>query len=277
MKTAVIYNGFYNSDVYNESIDIYVRGLQESGLDAFKVSSSELITKTSFDFECGVLLDKDISLGYILEKNNIRVFNSPDAVRICDSKILTYINLMNSDIPMPKTTVLPFKFSNMEYTDFKFENEITKYPIIIKEEFGSLGQQINLVYNKEEFHNIVLKSSSRLLVQEYIECDGSDIRVFIVDGKALCAMKRHNEKDFRSNCAGGGSGEAYPLNPTLCEIAEKASKLLKLDFCGADIIEKDGSYYLIEVNSNPLVNNLSLVCNIEPGYAIGKYIIKQKK
>ncbi len=272
MKIAVIYNSYFKSDTYNESIDIYIRGLQKSGLDAFRISSGELITKTDFDFDCSILLDKDVSLGYILEKKGIRVFNSPDAIRICDSKILTYIALMDSDIPMPQTTILPFKFSNMKYTDFEFENEIENYPVIIKEEFGSLGQQINLIYNKEDFHTAVLKSMSRLLVQEYIECDGSDIRVFVVGGSAVCAMKRHNEKDFRSNCAGGGSAVPYPLNERLCQIAQKASKIIGLDFCGVDIIEKDGKYYLIEVNSNPLVNNLSEVCDIEPGYEIGKYI-----
>jgi len=270
LRVAVIYNRYFKSIIYNESINIYVRGLQKSGLDAFKVSSSELITKTSFDFDYAVLLDKDVSLGYILEKNHIRVFNSSDAVRICDSKILTYIKLMDSDILMPKTTILPFKFSNMEYSDYEFENVITNYPVIIKEEFGSLGQQINLIYNKEDFHTAVLKSSSRLMVQEYIECDGSDIRVFVVGNNAVCAMKRHNEKDFRSNCAGGSSALPYPLNDRLCEIAQKSSKLIGLDFCGVDIIEKDNKYYLIEVNSNPLVNNLSEVCNIEPGYDIGK-------
>lgn len=274
LRIAVIYNRYFKSDTYNESIDIYVRGLQKSGLDAFKVSSAELITKTNFNFEYALLLDKDISLGYILEEKGIRVFNTSDAIRICDSKILTYIKLMHSDVPMPQTTILPFKFSNMEYSDYEFENEIKNYPIIIKEEFGSLGQQINLIYNKEDFHSVIKKSNARLLVQEYIECDGSDIRVFVVGNKAVCGMKRHNEKDFRSNCAGGGNATLYPLNEKLCEIAEKASKIIGLDFCGVDIIEKDGSYYLIEVNSNPLVNNLTEVCNIEPGYEIGKHILK---
>ena len=272
MKIAVIYNGYYKSATYINNIEIYLQGLKKSGLDAFKISSAKLIFENNFEFEFALLLDKDISLGYILEKKGIKVFNSPDAIRICDSKILTYIKLMDSDIPMPKTTILPFKFSNMEYSDFEFEKEIENYPVIIKEEFGSLGQQINLIYNKEDFHSVVTKSNSRLLIQEYIECDGSDIRVFVVGSKAVCAIKRHNGNDFRSNCAVGGKASVYPLNEKLCEIAEKASKIIDLDFCGVDIIEKEGNYYLIEVNSNPLINNLSQVCNIDPGYEIGEYI-----
>ena len=85
-------------------------------------------------------------------------------------------------------------------------------------------------------------------------------------------MKRHNDNDFRSNCSLGGKGELFPLNKEIIKIAEKASEILGLTFCGVDIIKGKDNYYLTEVNSNPLINNLTEICNINPGMEIGNII-----
>lgn len=272
MFVPVIYNNFFTSPVYRESVELYVRGLKSCGFDSYLIPSCDLLNKDNYDFSCCVFLDKDISLAQWLENKGVKVFNSSDAIRICDSKILTYINLKDKNIPMPETTVLPFKFSNLSYDNFDFLNNINSFPLVLKEEFGSQGQQVSLIYNKEEIISKLNSSSQRFLLQEYIECDGRDIRIFVCDGKAICAMERHNSKDFRSNCGVGGQGKEINLDFQMAEIAENAAKILGLDFAGVDLINKDGDYYLIEVNSNPLINNLEKACDISVGFEIGKII-----
>ena len=64
----------------------------------------------------------------------------------------------------------------------------------------------------------------------------------------------------------------FPLNKEIIKIAEKASEILGLTFCGVDIIKGKDNYYLTEVNSNPLINNLTEICNINPGMEIGNII-----
>lgn len=272
MFVPVIYNSFFSSPVYKESLKFYMRGLKKAGLTSKLIPSHTLLNKESFDFSYCIFLDKDLYLAKELENKGVKVLNSSEAIKICDSKILTYLYLKDKNILMPETKILPFKFSNLQYDDFSFLNGINSFPLVLKEEFGSQGQQVSLIYNKEEIIAKLNKSSQRFLIQEYIECDGRDIRVFVCNKKALCAMERHNPKDFRSNCFSGGKGKEVVLDKNMAKIAEKATKALRLDFAGVDLINKDGKYYLIEVNSNPLINHIEKVCNISVGFEIGKII-----
>ncbi|MBR4018166.1 MAG: RimK family alpha-L-glutamate ligase, partial [Clostridia bacterium] len=53
-----------------------------------------------------ILWDKDVRLGYQLERLGIRVFNPPAAIEICDDKSLTHIALAGR-LPMPPTVIIP--------------------------------------------------------------------------------------------------------------------------------------------------------------------------
>ncbi|HEX9007811.1 MAG TPA: hypothetical protein VF837_00960, partial [Patescibacteria group bacterium] len=77
-----------------------------------------------------------------------------------------------------------------------------------------------------------------------------DLRVIVLGGKALGAMKRSAVGDeFRSNFSLGGAVEAWVLSNEDKLLAEKVAKVCGLDYCGVDIMkdEKDNSY-ILEVN-----------------------------
>ena len=99
------------------------------------------------------------------------------------------------------------------------------------------------------------------MLQEFIkEASGEDVRVEIVDGRCVSAMKRSNKNDFRSNITNGGT--AVPYTPTDDEVANavKACKTLGLTFGGVDIL---GGGYVCEVNSNAHIINLMNVTGVD--------------
>ena len=77
-----------------------------------------------------------------------------------------------------------------------------------------------------------------ILVQEFIqEADGADLRVFVVDGKAVAAMKRQGkEGDFRSNLHRGGSASMITLSREEEIAAIKAAEALGLAIAGGRFV-----------------------------------------
>ena len=62
------------------------------------------------------------------------------------------------------------------------------------------------------------------------------MRVIVIGGKAIAAMERRNDKDFRSNVAQGGEGVKINLTEKFKKIAEKCARVLRLDYCGVDLL-----------------------------------------
>jgi ribosomal protein S6--L-glutamate ligase len=113
-----------------------------------------------------------------------------------------------------------------------------------------------------------------LLVQEYIEeASGSDIRVFVVNGEVVAAMKRQGaDGDFRSNLHQGGSASVYKLNRKEKSVALAAAKSMGLGVCGVDMISSKRGPLVMEVNSSPGLEGIEKSTNINVALKIMDYI-----
>lgn len=92
-----------------------------------------------------------------------------------------------------------------------------------------------------------------ILVQEFIkEAGSSDIRIFVVGGKVVAAMKRTGaEGDFRSNLHRGGSAKMVKITPEERSTAIRAAKVMGLNVAGVDILRANHGPVIMEVNSSP--------------------------
>ncbi|MGN0457550.1 MAG: RimK family alpha-L-glutamate ligase [Eubacterium sp.] len=215
--------------------------------------------------------DKDVNLARILEKQGIPVFNSARAIELCDDKAKTYAELLGV-VDQPKTLIAPKSFFKTDYSAFVDEAiSVLGLPLVFKECFGSFGEQVFLCQTKDDILSHI--GEKPFLLQEFIEASaGEDIRIEVVDGECVCAMKRSNNSDFRANITNGGTAVAY--NPTEQErtIAVKACKALGLDFGGVDILK--GSL-VCEVNSNAHIINLMNATGIDLADKIFESILKK--
>ncbi len=279
MKGWLVVNGFLNSSKFNEIYQWLKAAFERRGHIIEVYSNIELkLIDSSIKMPDFVLFwDKDIVLARELEAMGLRLFNSSRAIELCDNKALTYITLKGK-LPMPNTITVPMTYRNIGYNSMEFVKEAGErlgYPFIIKECFGSFGQQVYMAKDQRQAEEIVSHTAEPLIFQEYIaESRGRDIRINIVGGKAKASMLRRNEKDFRANITIGGSMEKYTPSPEETDIAEGACRILGLDFGGVDILIGSNGPLLCEVNSNAHFKSIYDCTGVNIAEKIEEYIEK---
>lgn len=251
----LIVNGFLKSEKFEEIYGFFLQNAAKYDINLLMIRSDELEYIPDELPQFAIFWDKDICLAKRLESRGLRLFNSASAVEICDSKILTALAL-EGKVPMPQTLFSPKTFPQVGYTNLNFlktAEEILGMPMIIKEAYGSFGQQVYLAENSDKAKEIVKSLEGKdFVMQKFIaESRGRDIRLNVVGGKVVNAILRHSETDFRSNLTLGGESEIYFPTKEEKRIAEKACHIVGLDFAGVDVLfGKDGPL-LCELNSNP--------------------------
>lgn len=232
-------------------------------------------------YDCCVFLDKDKAAARLLEKSGIRLFNPAEAIEACDDKMLTHIALSNNGISMPDCIYSPLCYYADAEIDEVFLNGVGQklgFPLVAKKCYGSLGAGVYLLKNKAELRSF--EEQNKLCAhfyQSFVGSGGEDIRVIVIGGKFVCAMKRKNEKDFRSNVELGGRGEPYKADRNLKSLCEKVAQTLKLDYCGIDVLtDNDGIEYVCEVNSNAFFAEAERVCGVNIAKKYAQLIIMGK-
>ncbi len=227
-----------------------------------------------------VYLDKDKYTSALLERTGIRLFNTHEAILVCDDKMDTHIRLAGYGINMPDT--IPGLLCYNE--DASLQEAMQRieliearlgYPCVIKESYGSLGAKVYCADNREELLKIMekVKCKAHLFQKMIAASRGRDVRVIVIGGKALCGMQRVSQTDFRSNVELGGVSEAIEVPGAFMEISEKVAKALKLDYCGIDILYGEaGEPIVCEVNSNAFFGAMESVTGVNVAAAYAKYI-----
>ena len=117
-----------------------------------------------------------------------------------------------------------------------------------------------------------------VIIQEYIETDGTDIRAFVIGNKVVAAYKRLSlDEDKRANIHQGGKGESIVLDNKTKKIALSAAKAVKAEVCGVDILEGNKGPLVIEVNLSPGLQGVTKYSKIDIADEIAKFIFKKSK
>lgn len=226
-----------------------------------------------------IYLDKDKYISAMLEKAGMRLFNSHEAIRICDDKFDTFIRLSENGIKMPVT--LPGLLCYSEDEKIKDSTvdgieTLLGYPVVVKHCYGSLGEGVFLCRNRDELVRKMeeVKMMPHLFQQYVHSSKGTDVRVIVIGGRAVAAMKRESKTDFRSNIELGGKGERFLLPYEFRRVSEKAADTIGLDYCGIDLLfGENGEPVLCEVNSNAFFGGIEKVTGINIAALYARYII----
>ena len=158
--------------------------------------------------------------------------------------------------------------------------EKIKLPAVLKFYLGSHGSR---VFKIESFckleKTLACFPAENLLVQEILP-EGEDLRVIVLGGKAMGAMrKRAAPGKFVTNYSAGGSVSSYNLkNDYQAKIlAEKAAKIFKADFCGVDLMkDAQGEWRVLEVNTDCQFEGFEKATGINVAQKVIEFLIKQK-
>lgn len=289
MKALIVQNAYIkNQSQISQSARIAVEleklGVAAAVLKNFNLASIRGSKVLSHSYDFCVFLDKDRVAARLLEKSGMRLFNSSAAIEVCDDKMLTGIALANCGINLPDTVYAPLCYytDSMPCKEFLHTVQLSLgYPLVAKTNYGSLGAGVSLIKSYGELYEYERKNITLPhFYQKYIAVKdgnvnvGEDIRVLVVGGKCVCAMKRRNEEDFRSNIELGGRGENFPLTEELSSLCEKVAGILGLDYCGIDVLRgDDGKLYICEVNSNAFFAAAERVCGVNVAGRYAQYMV----
>jgi RimK family alpha-L-glutamate ligase len=212
---------------------------------------------------------------HALKAMGIPVYNDGHAVERSVDKGMTSFLLHNAGLPTPMTWVLRDRSEALSIA----ESELKKGNLLIsKPLFGSQGEGIRRI---EKMTDLFWLTSSHgvYYLQRFVHCEGvgfSDNRVFVINGRAVAAMRRRG-KSWLNNVAKGASCELIDLDPEMAEIAVKATSALAMDYAGVDIIrDREGRCTIIEVNSIPAWKGLESVCDVNIAELMAEDLITRR-
>ena len=308
----LIVNEYLDTEKFLEIRKLFLSGAEKKNVKLtvytnadFAVDLSGAVVKSrAFDEgepEFIIFYDKDITLAAALEKMGYRLYNSADAIDVCDSKVKTATRISEynlnckddeAKILMPKTYKVPFTYENIGIKDsysFDFLEYVEKdlceagegalsgaYPMVIKESNSSFGMGVHLAGSREEAVKLICEYGNKeCIIQEYLSySSGRDYRLQMVSDKCVCAMMRSNENDFRANITNGGKMSEYKPTDEDLALARNVMKCLKLDFAGIDIMhDKSGRAVFLEANSNAHFKNIYDLTGINAAEKMIEYIV----
>ena len=213
----------------------------------------------------------------ILEDKGFKTIPSIENWNLCSSKYYCDQLFRMNGMRTPKT--VPISYS--DDSERVIEESGLKFPLILKASSGSqTGVGVVIVESFRSLHPTVqmihfLTPHIDLLLQEYIKIE-YDMRVLVVNGEVMAAMKRNiMDGDIRSNASLGATTESMELTDMEIETSIKASNLVKGDVVGVDLLpakdrEKEQPYVL-EVNATPGLGGIE---KITKGKSVTQEIFK---
>ncbi|WP_440894729.1 ATP-grasp domain-containing protein [Amphibacillus sp. Q70] len=289
----LIYNAGMLTPKFIEIHEWYLKTAKEYQIDLISLSNSEVfigVENGQFKLESKLTrpdfvlyLDKDTQLAKHLSELGIPVFNSPETIAICDDKNQMHQRLAKAKLPQPLTIFAPMLFSQKKEPDDQFLNYVEKslsYPLIIKEAYGSFGQQVYLIENRKQLQDKAQELIHRPhLFQKYIRSShGKDIRLHVVGDRVVASMKRVSKNDFRANVTNGGEMFAVDPHQEFIDLAIAASLAVGADFSGVDLLyDEDDQPLICEVNSNAHIKNIYQCTSIDVSAFIFRHILDKLK
>ena len=188
------------------------------------------------------------------ESMNVPVVNKSDAILNSRNKFRAFQSCAkHKNITMPITAMA----RSLSDVPSLLKLAGGKFPMVIKLLQGAQGIGVMIGHDRSSVESILatlLGYEKETMLQQYVrESGGSDVRVLIIGGKVIAAMRRRAKRgEFRANIHRGGWGEEIKRLPKSYErMALAAAKAVGLDIAGVDLLESASGPKLLEINSSP--------------------------
>lgn len=197
------------------------------------------------------------------EHQGVAIANGPAAVESVADKLHTLQVLAGAGLPVPKTILGKFP------VDVGLVERELGFPVVVKKLKGTRGAGVMLCQDRAQFDDLANlldgASGADFLFQQYVRAShGRDVRVLVINGKAVAAMERRSsDGGFKSNISLGGHGTLYDPPHEMAELAVRVARELELDIAGVDILFDENGYRVCEANSAPGFQGLERACAVD--------------
>ena len=185
-----------------------------------------------------------------VEARGVPILNAPRCLEACVDKYLTTARLAEAGMPVPPTIVCQTADAALEAF------AALGGDVVVKPLFGSEGRGMVRISDIElawRTFRTLERTGAVLYLQKMIHHPGWDLRVFVLSGRVLAAIKRHARgDDWRTNVAQGGFAETTAIGDVERSLALRAADVLGATASGVDLLRgPGGEWYVLEVNAVP--------------------------
>jgi tetrahydromethanopterin:alpha-L-glutamate ligase len=193
-----------------------------------------------------------------VQAGGVPVVNPPAAIECAVDKHLTLSRMAAAGLPVPRTRVS--ERAEAALADFQALGGDT----VLKPLFGSAGRGIIRLSDLElagRAFRMLERLGAVIYQQEFVAHPRGDLRVLVVGGEAVLAMRRRpagppggkpEAAEWRANVARGGEPAPHTPSGPEAELAVRAAAAVGAEIAGVDLLPSDdGRLLLSEVNSAP--------------------------
>ncbi|WP_338671441.1 RimK family alpha-L-glutamate ligase [Streptomyces sp. SCSIO 30461] len=219
-----------------------------------------------------------ISVSRRLEHAAIPTFNRASTIETCNDKGLQSLVFARHGIPHPVTR---HAFSYEQVRELTAEFGV---PAVVKPVSGSWGRGVTKLTSSECVEAWVggresVDAGGKLfpvVVQEYVDKPGHDLRVIVVGRTPVVAIQRVSD-DWRTNTHLGAEVERVELTTEIEKLCGHVVDALGEGFYGVDLVENraTGELLVLEVNANPEFARSSAVHGVNVAGHLAGYVAQQ--
>lgn len=254
------------------------RGVQLDNVDlrdaVFDTRAPEVWQRYDLAIDRSLSLNASLTATRSLEAFGIRCINPSAGTEVCSDKLRTTLALERANLPTPRTAVATSPDAALAAI------ERLGYPVVLKPTVGSWGRLIARINDRDAAeaiveHRATLGSAAQQVyyVQEHIDKPQRDLRVFIVGGEAIAAIRR-NSHHWITNTSRGATTEGLTVTDELADLSVRAAAAVNAEIAAIDLLECPERGLLVnEVNHSMEYRNSISVTGVDIPGRIAEYAI----
>jgi len=213
-----------------------------------------------------------------LEHIGTHTINSTAAIEVCNDKGLQALVFSRHDIPHP--------VSRHAFDDEQVREAVAElgWPAVLKPMSGSWGRGVTRLVNEECVDAWIGGREAAdargklfpVLVQQYVDKPGEDLRVVVVGETPVVAIQRIST-GWRTNTHLGARIERVDITREIAKLCGQVVEVLGDGFYGIDLVADRTTHELkvLEVNANPDFARSSQVHGVDVAGRLADYISEQ--
>jgi RimK family alpha-L-glutamate ligase len=210
-----------------------------------------------------------------LQARRVAVLNPPASLEACIDKYLAVARLEAAGLPVPPTVAC-------QHADAALEAfAALGGDVVVKPLFGSEGRGMVRLSDPElawRTFRTLERTQAVLYLQRFIDHPGWDLRVFVLGGRVLTAMRRYARDGWRTNVAQGGKGEVVRVTPEEEALALAAAAALGAPVAGVDLLpDRHGDWHVLEVNAVPGWRALAPVTGVDVAAEVIRFLTREHR
>jgi ribosomal protein S6--L-glutamate ligase len=203
-----------------------------------------------------------------LQLLGLPVLNGAPAIGLARNKMRVLQLLSASGVKVPRT-VMASEPSGLR----DMARHVGGLPVLVKLLRGNEKTGVIVCETRQALESAleaILRLGQNTMVQQYLKGRrGGDLRVFVVGGRAVAALRRRPRVGRLSRSLGQGARfEGARLGGESERAAVAAARVVGLEVCAVDMLDAPGGPRVFEVHSSPGIREAEEACGVDVAGAI---------